>query len=415
MTEAARTTPPAIPPNGARDKPFDGAQGKLLQRLLGRGWEFDFFQAVWLLERHCRDRTPVGQRGPVWTEAIRFRPDVSMGFPSTDIRRIRALEPPDGQEACFGIDVTFLGLYGVATPLPLHYSIDLLRHVDAVEQLPAFERSAGVGQGPGEAPARSGVERPAGAGSTPERDFLDILHHRVISLFYRAWTKYRYYVTFDMPQRDMMTAYLLWLIGYQPGWSEELLGVSPLRMIRYAGVLTQHPRSAATLEGLLRDYWKGVPVSIEQFVGRWVPLKPIDLNRLGAANSRPGVDLTVGAQVYDMTGAFRLCVGPVDWDTYLTFLPDGARYAEARSIALLYAPDPLAFDIEVKLKPGQVPEMCLCSDDAAGRLGYTSWVRTAELGETSVTFDATWTSPARRTTRKTTKDGQTHHADKRQS
>jgi len=395
MTETDRTTAPAAPP----------AVGTLLSRLLGRGWQFDFFQAVWLLERHCRNRTAVGERGPAGTEPIRFRPDISMGFPATDVRRIRALDSADSDEPCFGVDVTFLGLYGVPTPLPLHYSVDILRHVDAVEQLPVEASEAGPGQ-----VRQAG---PPGTGSTPERDFLDILHHRLISLFYRAWTKYRYYATFDMPHRDVMTSYLLWLIGCQPGWDEEVLGVPPLRMLRYAGLLTQHPRSAASLEGLLVDYWKGpalspvegIPVRIEQFIGRWVPLKPVDLNQIGMRNSRLGVDVTVGGQVYDLSGAFRISVGPVDWATYLTFLPDGPRYAEARSIVLTYCADPLAFGLEVRLRAREVPEMCLCSDSTAGRLGYTSWVRTDDLPETSVTFDATWASPQRRSGRKNKKGG----------
>ena len=36
--------------------------------------------------------------------------------------------------------------------------------------------------------------------------------------------------------------------------------------------------------------------------------------------------------------------------------------------------------------PGQVPPLQLTSDDRAGRLGYTSWARTGEMGETDVTF-----------------------------
>ena len=385
MAEVTTTTSPAASPVTARVR--------LLDRLLSRGWQFDFFQAVWLLERDCQDRTPVGERGPVALEPLRFRPDVSVGFPATDVRRITTWQEPGTAEPCFRVDVTFLGLYGVATPLPLHYAIGLLRHVDAVEQLPADT------SGPASKPLAPGT------GSTPERDFLDILHHRLISLFYRSWTKYRYHVTFGMPHRDVITAYLSWLIGYQHGWDRNLLGVSPLRMIRYAGILTQHPRSAASLEGLLLDYWKDIPVEIEQFVGRWVALKPIDLNRIGVDNSQLGVDLTVGEQVYDISGAFNIKVGPMDWPTYVTFLPDGPRYAETRSIALLYSADPLSFSIEARLQAGQVPECQLTSDGETGRLGYTSWVRTTDLPGTSVTFDATASSPAGSGFQRTSKDG----------
>jgi type VI secretion system protein ImpH len=164
-------------------------------------------------------------------------------------------------------------------------------------------------------------------------------------------------------------------------------------------LLTQQPRSAVTLEGLLRDYWDGIDFRVEQFVGRWVALRQPkktslgqprdfgDLNCIGLGNSRLGVDLTVGEQVYDLSGKLKLVIGPLDWHTYETFLPDGYRYAETRALTRMYCKDPLAFAIEVILRPKEVPELCLSSQGDAGRLGYSSWVRTDELPETEVMFD----------------------------
>ncbi|GAG43204.1 unnamed protein product, partial [marine sediment metagenome] len=175
----------------------------------------------------------------------------------------------------YRLEATFLGLYGVATPLPLHYAVRILRAVYRQDGSLVEEPTRRL---PGEpdVPERE-------PGSTPTRDFLDILHHRLISLFYRSWAKYRYHVTFGMRQHDEVTDYLLWLIGCSPEWDEATLGVRPLRLLRYAGVLTQHPKSAVTLEGVLFDYWRDIRVAVESFVGRWVPLKRSDLNGIGTA------------------------------------------------------------------------------------------------------------------------------------
>ena len=356
-------------------------EGGVLERLLTRGWEFDFFQAAWLLERCWSDRTPVGQRGPVGREGLRFRPDVSLGFPPTDVRRITECQAIGSDETYSRVDVTFLGLYGVATPLPLHYAVSILRSVEPEDADEA--ESAPVG------PPSARDREP---GSAPARDFLDLLHHRLISLFYRAWTKYRYHVTFGMPDRDVITDYLLWLIGCGPGWTAEQAGVSPIRLIRYAGILTQHPRSALTLEQMLYDYWAKIPIRVEQFLGRWVTLAPEDINSVGALNSRLGVDLTVGEQVFDLAGAFSIAIGPVDWETYVSFLPDGERFGETVSLVRFYCADPSAFDVMIRVRPGEIPETRLGSDDTAGRLGYSSWVRTDDMPETSVTFDTSLTA-----------------------
>ena len=355
--------------------------GGLLERMLQQGWKFDFFQAVWLLERYCGEHTPVGQRGPVSSEPIRFRPHVSVGFPPTDVRRITAFRGDNEAEPGFRLDVTFMGLYGVSTPLPLHYAIEMLRSVEpygAPGDPPAEESSTG----------KVAVEERA-TDSNPTRDFLDIFHHRLLSLFYRAWTKYRHDVVFGMPGRDTITDYLLWLIGCPRHYDEAVVGVDPIRLIRYAGLLTQHPKSAVSLEGLLFDYWNGVEIRVEQCVGRWVTLNAADLNGIGVVNSGLGVNLTVGEQVYDLSGQFNISVGPVDWQTYLSFLPSGEWFAQMRSLVRLYCSDPLAFTIEVKIEAGEIPQTQLTSDEQAGRLGFTSWALTGEGPETSVKFEAT--------------------------
>jgi len=358
----------------------------LLDRLSGRGWEFDFFQAVWLLERHRSDRVPLGQRGPVSQEGVRFRPDISVGFPATDVRQVWA-PSIDNEEGRYLVDVTFMGLYGVCTPLPLHYAIDLLRSVSAAS--PAAEEPARL---PPDADAsqsrRSAAGITPGADTTPVRDFLDILHHRLVSLFYRAWTKYRYDVSYSLPDRDLITVPLLWFIGCPPHFTEADLGVPPHRLIRYAGALSQHPKTAVGLEGILSDYWNGPHIRVEQCVGRWVALPAADMNRIGMLNTSLGLDLTVGEQVFDRSGAFNVVVGPVDWETYLSFLPDGERFAQTRSLIRLYNGDPLAFTIEVQLLAAQVKPMGTSSDEHTSRLGFTSWALTGESPETSVIFEA---------------------------
>ncbi len=346
----------------------------LAERLARAGHRYDFFQAVWLLERAAAGAVPVGQRGPVASERVRFRPDVSLAFPGTDVARISASPDAEGHTK-FVVEETFLGLYGVATPLPLHYATDVLRGVEA-----------GGGAAPG------GTPRPAG---DAVRDFLDVFHHRLISLFYRCWLKYRYERAYSAPGRDVLTGFVRLLCGLPPGASDETLGVPPLRLLRYAGTLTQHPRSAATLAGVLSDYWDELHVQVRQFVGQWLPVAAADQNRLGALNCTPGQDLTVGEQIYDLGGSFRITVGPVDWETYLSFVPGGSRFNATRALTRLYCSDPLAFSLEVCIAAGEIPPLVLRSDGQAGALGMTTWVRTYEIGLTAVVFEASEPTPVR--------------------
>lgn len=351
--------------------------GTLLHRLVNRGCEFDFVQAIWLLERYAGTGVPVGHRGPAGRELFRFRPDTSMGFPSTDVRRIEACRESGLDSTFYRIDVTFMGLYGVSSPLPLHYAADIVRSVDR-----AGAAAETVGESPGAGDALPDEEsRP-----TPVRDFLDLFHHRLLSLFFRACSKYRYDRVFGLEGRDEMTDYLHWFIGCPRSYTSSSLGLEPLRLLRYGGALTQHPKSAAMLEGLVADFWGTIPVQINQCVGRWVAIRIDDQCHAGVTNTTLGVDLTIGEEVYDLSGTFNVALGPMDWDTYLTFLPGETCHAQTRALVTLYCTDPLAFTLELKLNADQAPELRLSSTDDASRLGLTSWVRTGDVPATSVTF-----------------------------
>lgn len=61
-----------------------------------------------------------------------------------------------------------MGLYGVESPLPTHYSDDIAQR-------------------------REGVEA--------TEDFLDIFNHRLIAQYYRIWRKYSYPATFGRAAR----------------------------------------------------------------------------------------------------------------------------------------------------------------------------------------------------------------------
>jgi len=351
----------------------------LAERLAADGERFDFFQAVWLLERFGDPGTLVGERGPVADERLSFRPDVSMAFPPTEVKRILQRVMPDGGIA-YAIDETFLGLYGVTSPLPTHYAVDVIRAVESAGTSVTGRADAEVGSEVGPDAALDG--------RAPVRDFIDIFNHRLVSLFYRSWLKYRFERTFQLDGRDSITDYLRLLIGCAPEHDRDVLGVDPLRLIRYAGVLTQRPRSATTLEGVLEDYWPGLGCGAQQCVGRWVVIEESDQNRLGVRRTTLGEDLTLGSQVYDLCGCVVLALGPMDWDTYLAFLPTESGFQKTRRLTMLYTVDPLDVAFELLLMEHEVPAMCIDSSDESARLGYTSWVHTDDIAETSVVFDA---------------------------
>ena len=320
-----------------------------MEALLKRAPRFSFFQAVRLLQGVFRDAPRVGRQGPVEKEKIRFRPTLDFSFATSDIASIRETELEDGST---GVEVltTFLSVYGTASPLPTYFTERLFE---------ADEDSL-------------------------QRGFLDLFHHRLLSLFYRAWEKYRLDAQFDEAGEDFYSRRLLDLVALDPSRFPADHAVPRQRFLGFAGLLTQVPHSASTLEAALQDYFPGIPVRVESFRGRWVEVPPGDRNRLGGQNSTLGRDLTLGDRVFDCRCTFQVRMGPMPYADYASLLPGSPRQRELREIIDVMNGDCLDCELELKLREDEVPPLQLSSESS--RLGWSTWLgRTASM-ETDVRF-----------------------------
>lgn len=299
---------------------------------------YSFFQAVHLLQSSFPEAPRVGGQGPPHAEVLRFRSHLSLGFPSSDVIEVEPVEQPGGGPR---IEVTaaFLGLYGPASPLPSFYTERLLdRELD----------------------------------DSRVRDFLDLFHHRLLSLFYRVWEKYCYTVQFQRDGTDEVSRRLLCLVGHTEEVVEEDRRIPPVRLLAYVGLLTQLPRSASNLHGVLRDYFEGVPLEIEQCVPRMQEIPGDQRNRLGVRNTRLGASASLGARVNDQSSTFRIRMGPLSLEDFQRFLPGGPGRAELLELVDLFNIDPLDFELELWIRSVEIPPLELSG--AWARLGWSSWL-----------------------------------------
>jgi type VI secretion system protein ImpH len=319
--------------------------------LFEEGYRFDFFQAVRVLERLYPDRQPIGRDANPWREAVRFRSHLSLSFPPSAIYEVDRAEDGDGPAQ---MTVTFMGLTGPLGVLPRHYTellLERMRHKD--EAL---------------------------------RDFLDLFNHRLISLFYRAWEKYRFPIAYERAvskgeSEDHFTRHLFDLIGLGTKGLRGRLEVEDEPLLFYVGLLAQHPRSASALEGLLRDYFE-VPVTVTQFIGEWLPLSEANRSRLGRGetNHALGVSAVAGNRVWDQQARFRLQLGPLTFSDFCRFLPSGDGFLTLTAITRFSAGEECDFDVQLILKAAEVPWCRLGGTDEQGmRLGWSTWLKCREF------------------------------------
>jgi type VI secretion system protein ImpH len=341
------------------------------ERLFAEPFSFDFFQAVRLLERLMPDRGLIGRATTPTRELVRFRVSPSLFFPPSSIFD---LAKPSTNLPMPLMTVLFFGLHGPSGVLPRHYTELIIR----------LERD------------RRGEERRA------FRDWLDVFNHRLISLFQRAWEKYRFWIPYergelDKEEPDTFTQLLYSFIGLgtsglrdrlkitvQESPTEKprtLAKIEDISLIYFAGLLAERKRNAAGLERLLSEYF-AVTVRVKQFAEQWLLLEPSSQSRLGVleGNSRLGQDTVLGERVRDVQSKIRLIVGPLDWKMFLEFLPDHSATPEHKSFLLLvhlarfYIGNELDFDVQLILKAAEVPECCLNDEQPGPRLGWNTWL-----------------------------------------
>lgn len=304
------------------------------------GW-FQFFQAVRLMHRMLPDREPVGRFAPPPREVLRFSANNLLAFPPSQIQMLDWSE--DGPA---GMKVNFMGLTGPMGVLPYCYT-ELIRDRNRLKD--------------------SSLE-----------DFFDLFNHRMISLFYQAWEKYRFFVAYERDRQDHLSRYLMSFVGLGTKGLESRQAVADESFLFYSGLFAMQPRSAAALQQVLADYFE-VPVEIDQFVGAWRALEPSNQCCMegGAAYSdQLGMGAIAGDEIWEQQTRARIRLGPLSARQYLSFLPAGDAWEPLRAITKFFSLGEIEFEVELVLKREDVPPCELRAEgDAAPLLGWFSWIK----------------------------------------
>lgn len=329
-------------PEGRRTNP------SLKEQLFQEGYRFRFFQAVRLLQRGQHASRPAGRTARLEDEVVRFRAHQSLSFPPSEIYDVQEAETA-GRPA--DMTVAFMGLTGPQGVLPRYYTeliLDRLREKDYTL-----------------------------------RDFLDLLNHRLITLFYRAWEKHRIVVGCERAglrgTKDSFAEDLFALMGMgTPGLRNQLL-IPERGLLQYTGLLVSHRRSADALRQCLADYFE-VEVHVEQFIGAWYEVAEQDWSRLSSmgGQSRLGSTSLLGTKVWDQQARFRVRLGPLDYETYRGLLPSGTAYPVLVQWTKWFAGPESDFDLNLVLKAEEVPACRLTTTGESYRpqLGWTTWLKT---------------------------------------
>jgi len=297
--------------------------------LLENGPEYDYFQAVRMVGLLAKHKSEDNYK-------LKVQPELSFNYPTSDIAGIRRIEDGSG----FSIDTTFLGLYGVSSPLPAFFTEELLDDEWEDDDAP--------------------------------RGFVDVIHHHLYPLLYKAWVKYKFSHNAIEHGDEAYWDILYNLIGL--GSDEIKASVTqPERILRYVGLLTEQKRSAVGLKTILKDVLHPLNVELDLCIERKVTVPENQRMSLGERGCKLGESAVVGLEGKDRTGKMAVKIGPLGLEEYAELITNDEQLEFLRCIMRLYMMQPLDYALSLQLSPGTVSGVCLGSE-MWSCLGVDSWV-----------------------------------------
>jgi len=319
------------------------SQKPLNQELFDKPFRFEFFQAVRLLEKMYPERRAVGREASVTPEIVRFRSRLAMDFPASEIHELKETNDETVDEQHLEMFINFMGMIGVSGVMPTHYTelaMERRRYQD-----------------------------------TTLWSFMDIFTHRAVSMFFRAWEKYRFPVGYERGQDDF-TAFLFDFAGLGTSGLRGRMALPDESLLPYSGLIVQKPHSAIALANILSDYF-GIKAKIEQFFGQWLELDTESVTQLGQSNSSLGTSAIIGTRIWEQQSKFRVRLGAMTFKEFQDFLPSGAAHKSLKSIIRFMVGLEFDFDVQLVLQAKQVPGTILTTRaKRRPMLGWTSFLKT---------------------------------------
>ncbi len=329
--------------------------------------EMDFFQAVRLWQRWAAQES-AGEDPPQVVEVhpqaerIRFRTSPTQRFPAAEVANVEDV-PPVNCPPHTAFEVAFLGLFGNQSALPWHDAERAVR-------------------------------------SEPFRIFLSVFNHRLIGLFYQAWAKNHFFVGFEnrvgertlVDVRGDLVELMYSLVGLRRATNREQLAFPVTPLLRHLLALSGCHRGQSALVEILTAFFPGIDLVVKEFAPTYLKIDPSQATACNSRQPTPasclGVGTVVGYVITDYQSKFRICLGPISYREFQTFLPGGKRFRELTDLVKYVVGISTEFDVQFIIAKDDIPpvEMKTRASEAtasrplaAFQMGRNTWLSSKPL------------------------------------
>ncbi|WOZ78168.1 type VI secretion system baseplate subunit TssG [Kosakonia sacchari] len=260
----------------------------------------NFYRLCQLLEKLNPDKPLMGSTSHPADDPVRFAPHPGMGFPVSELKAIEYDEDDDSKPPI--VRATFMGLYGVDSPLPTTYLDDIAQRREGHEAL---------------------------------QGFLDIFNHRILTQFYRIWRKYSYPATFERGGTDNISQSLLGLVGLGIPGTAEHIATPVSRFLALLGVLRQPGKTQEGVQALVSLLAPDTTVQVSPYC-----LRPVEVSKpLGFYGDEDFLldgNTPLGDEVLDANSQLLIALSTDNEQESQGWRPDGLQYQDLLVMLRVY-------------------------------------------------------------------------------
>ncbi|WP_049601773.1 type VI secretion system baseplate subunit TssG [Yersinia bercovieri] len=332
------------------ERKSQSASARLIEQLWDKLPYTQFYRFCQLLEQSQPDAPPLGSHWQVRHDPGRFRPHPGMGFPASEFKRV---EIPAHPHLPPTIRTTFMGLYGVESPLPTAYIDDITQRREGHEAV---------------------------------SDFLDIFNHRLITQYYRVWRKYSYPASFSPGGTDKTSRYLLSLCGLGIEGCAQNIATPVSRFLALTGMMRLPTRTSEGIIALVQLLAPETDAHVIAHDRCRIPLR----NPL-ALSARHPVSMSnspvMGSHALDVNSQVLLQLKTDNPDEAREWLPGGQLHTDLMALLHVYLGSRLHVRLQLTVLRALLPDAQLsCQPKSTGiLLGRTAVMRTQRVASNTPT------------------------------
>ncbi|WP_051916587.1 MULTISPECIES: type VI secretion system baseplate subunit TssG [unclassified Serratia (in: enterobacteria)] len=300
-------------------------------------YRYDLFQLLRRIDAQGGQPYLLGCAPRPRDDLLRLGQEPSLSFAPSTLAQVN----PRAGSSLYEVSIFSFGLFGPNGPLPLHmteYVYERLHHHQDRTLLA----------------------------------FSNLFHHRLITLFYRAWANAQPTVSLDRPDNRRFDEYLSCLMGIGLPAQRARDSLSMHAKHFMAGHLVRHGRDPEGLGKILQDYFN-VPVRIIENVPHWIRIEKREQARLGAGRGVPrlGESAFLGIAMRDIQHKFCIELGPMSQQDYDRFLPGAVFSERLRDWVRQYVGIEFVWEVRLILAKDRLDGIQL---GGTQQLGLSSWM-----------------------------------------